>query len=187
MMEIKDHVCTAFQQTSLAGAYCNEALRGVLVQINDVVMHPDAIHRGAGQISPPTRDAIYGVQTCSGPALMEPMYLADITVPETSVSGVYQTLNSRRGQVESKIDRIGTPLTQIRAYLPVLESFGFTQLLRQNTSGKAFPQMIFSHYAVVDADINEEGSQASKIALDVRKRKGLKQELPKTSDYHVKL
>lgn len=187
MAEIKDSVCTAFQQASLSGAFCNEPLRGVSVTINDVVMHPDAIHRGAGQISPPTRDAIYGVQTCSQPVLMEPMYLADITVPEAAVSGVYQTLNSRRGQVESKIDRVGTPLTQIRAYLPVLESFGFTQLLRQNTSGKAFPQLIFSHYSVVDSDIQEADSQANKIALEVRKRKGLKLELPVTKDYHVKL
>lgn len=187
MMEIKDHVCTAFQQTSLAGVYCNEALRGVRVDINDVVMHADAIHRGAGQISPPTRDAVYGLQIVSGPALMEPMYLCDITVPETAVSGVYTTLSARRGQVESKIDRPGTPLTQIRAFLPVLESFGFTQLLRQNTSGKAFPQMIFSHYQVLQSDIKEANSMTYNLALKIRARKGLKAEMPAFSDFNVKL
>jgi elongation factor 2 len=187
MAEIKDHVCTGFQQVTLAGVYCNEALRGIRVDINDVVMHPDAIHRGAGQISPPTKDAVFGLQICSEPALMEPMYMCDITVPETAVSGVYTTLSARRGQVEAKIDRPGTPLTQIRAYLPVLESFGFTQLLRQNTSGKAFPQMIFSHYANIQSDIKDNGSQANTVCMNIRKRKGLKLEMPSLGDFHVKL
>lgn len=187
MMEIKDHVNTAFQQASLAGVYCNEALRGFRLDINDVVMHADAIHRGAGQISPPTRDAIYGCQIVSNPALMEPMYLCDITVPETAVSGVYTTLSARRGQVDAKIDRPGTPLTQVRAFLPVLESFGFTQLLRQNTSGKAFPQMLFSHYAVLQSDIKEAGSMTYNLALKVRARKGLKAEMPAIGDFHVRL
>jgi elongation factor 2 len=33
----------------------------------------------------------------------------------------------------------GTPLTLIKAFLPVSESFGFTSALRGLTSGKAFP------------------------------------------------
>jgi elongation factor 2 len=187
MSEIKDSVSAAFQQASLCGVYCEEAVRGLRANVNDVVMHADAIHRGAGQMMPTMKRALYAVQMVSEPALMEPMYLCDITVPANAVSGVYTTLNARRGQVEAKIDRVGTPLSQIKAYLPVLESFGLTQLLRQNTSGQAFPQMIFSHWEVVKSDLTEAGSQAYGMVMKVRERKGLKVELPNFNDYYDRL
>jgi len=152
-----------------------------------VTLHADAIHRGAGQIMPPFKRAVYACQIKSGPALMEPMYLCDITVPQNAIAGVYATLSSRRGIVEGKEDRPGTPLSKIKAFLPVLESFGFTQLLRQNTSGQAFPQLIFSHFQLVNGDMYDEGSQAQDIVLGVRERKGLKVVMPEFNDYYDKL
>ena len=80
-------------------------------------------------------EVFYAAQIASSPCLFEPFFLVDITVPQPALSGVYQTLNSRRGEVESMQERVGTPLVQIRAFLPVAESFGFTQLLRQKTGG----------------------------------------------------
>jgi len=41
---------------------------------------------------------------------------------------------------------LGTPMMTIKAYLPVAESFGFTQHLRSLTQGKAFPQCVFDHW-----------------------------------------
>eukprot|EP01006_Ploeotia_vitrea_P035292 TRINITY_DN65850_c7_g8_i1.p2 TRINITY_DN65850_c7_g8~~TRINITY_DN65850_c7_g8_i1.p2 ORF type:complete len:855 (-),score=488.92 TRINITY_DN65850_c7_g8_i1:1224-3788(-) len=185
--EIKDSVVGAFSQVTLAGILAEEPLRGIRVDIQDVTLHADAIHRGAGQLMPPTKRAVYATEISSGPALLEPMFVCDITVPQAAMSGVYSTLNQRRGVVDSTEDRAGTPLTKIRAFLPVLESFGFTQLLRQNTSGQAFPQMIFSHWQVINGDCYEEGSQANQILNAVRQRKGLKTELPKFADYYDKL
>lgn len=97
--------------------------------MQDVVMHADAIHRGAGQIMPPCKRVMFAAQMKSEPRLLEPMYLADITVPNQASSGVYATLNARRGIVESKEDQIGTPICKIRAFVPVLESFGIRSLL----------------------------------------------------------
>ena len=53
---------------------------------------------------------------------------------------------------DRKTARIGTPLVQIRSFLPVAESFGFTQLLRQKTAGQAFPQMKFDHWEVANGN-----------------------------------
>eukprot|EP00823_Brevimastigomonas_motovehiculus_P009074 TRINITY_DN8754_c0_g1_i1.p1 TRINITY_DN8754_c0_g1~~TRINITY_DN8754_c0_g1_i1.p1 ORF type:complete len:858 (+),score=252.83 TRINITY_DN8754_c0_g1_i1:140-2713(+) len=185
--EIKDSCIGAFQQVTAGGIICEEALRGIRFNITDVTLHADTIHRGAGQIMPPLKRVMYACQIKSGPALLEPMYLCDITVPSTAISGVYSTLNARRGVVEGKEDRPGTPLCKISAFLPVLESFGFSTLLRANTSGQAFPQMIFSHWQLMAGDPFESGSQANKVALDVRKRKGLKDEMPDFNDYYDKI
>lgn len=40
----------------------------------------------------------------------------------------------------------GTPIFNLKAYLPVIESFGFTSTLRAATSGQAFPQCVFDHW-----------------------------------------
>merc|ERR1712190_365538 len=102
------------------------------------------------------------------PVLFEPMYLVDITVPQSALSGVYQTLNSRRGEVDSMQERIGTPLVQIRAFLPVAESFGFTQLLRQKTAGQASPQMKFDHWEKMEGDPFVEGSSCYDSIMKIR-------------------
>jgi len=187
MNEIKDHCVTAFQQATVDGVLCGEILRGIRCDVEDVVLHADAIHRGAGQLGPTMKRVLYACQIRSQPTLLEPMYKVDITVPQTHISGVYTTLNARRGLVEETVDRAGTPLTQVKAFLPVLESFGFVSLMRQNTGGQAFPQMIFSHWQRVNGDPFDEKSQSYKILMDVRTRKGAKQELPNFNDYYDKL
>jgi len=185
--EVKDSIVGAFFQATCAGILAEEAMRGIKFMLEDLVMHADAIHRGAGQMMPTTKRALYAAQINSGPALLEPLYLCDITVPQSSVSGVYSTLNQRRGIVETTTNRAGTPLCQVKAYLPVMESFGFTNLLRANTSGQAFPQMIFSHWQIVNGDIYQEGSSANKLCMSVRERKGLKMVMPKFGDYYDRI
>mmetsp|Transcript_72611 Transcript_72611/g.115889 ORF Transcript_72611/g.115889 Transcript_72611/m.115889 type:complete len:852 (+) Transcript_72611:79-2634(+) len=185
--EIKDHVVGAFMQVTTGGVLCDEVMRGIRYNITDVKLHADAIHRGAGQIMPCAKKVFSACQIASGPKLLEPMYLVDITVPQSAHSGVFNTLNTKRGEIEKIEDRVGTPLSQIQAYLPVLESFGFTELLRKNTGGQAFPQMKFSHWKLVSGDPFNEQSPAYAILMDTRKRKGIKVALPSFADYYDKV
>lgn len=185
--EIKDSMVGAFIQGTAAGIICEEPMRGIRFNVDDITLHADSIHRGAGQIMPPCKRALYACQLNSEPIIYEPMYLCDITVPQNAIAGVYSTLSNRRGVVEGKEDRPGTPLSKIKAFLPVLESFGFTSLLRQNTSGQAFPQMIFSHWQPLNGDPLDDGSQSNQIIEKVRVRKGLKDELPEWADFYDKL
>jgi elongation factor 2 len=185
--EVKDSMVSGFTQATSAGILAEEAMRGIRFNLMDIVLHADSIHRGTGQIMPPMKRAIAATQIRSEPALLEPVYICDITVPSHALAGVYTTLNQRRGVIEGKEDRPGTPLCIVKAFLPVLESFGFAQLLRQNTSGQAFPQMIFSHWQLLAGDVYEDGSQANNIVKEVRTRKGLKEELPKFNDYYDKI
>lgn len=181
LSEIKDSICNAFQVATKAGPLCEEACRGIIVKVLDVTLHADSIHRGMGQIMPAARKLIYACVYTASPTLMEPMYLAEITVPMSDVGGVYSTLSLRRGEIVEEIPRAGTPMTNIRAYLPVNESFGFTTALRAATGGKAFPQCSFHHWSGMNGDPFIAG-KVGDIVTAIRTRKGLK-EMPPLSEY----
>jgi elongation factor 2 len=87
--------------------------------------------------------------------------LVEIQCPDDSVGAIYQTMTSRRGIVIGEEPVTGTPLVQMKCYLPVGESFGFTQALRAATSGRAFPQCVFDHWEPLSGNPLEEGSKAN--------------------------
>mmetsp|Transcript_35499 Transcript_35499/g.92227 ORF Transcript_35499/g.92227 Transcript_35499/m.92227 type:complete len:846 (+) Transcript_35499:65-2602(+) len=187
MNELKDSCVAAFQWASKEGVLCEENMRGCTYEIHDVTMHADAIHRGGGQIIPTCRRVIYASQLTAAPRITEPMYLVEIQAPENALGGIYSTLNQKRGMVFEEVQRPGTPMYNIKAHLPVNESFGFSSTLRANTSGQAFPQMVFDHWETMPADPMNPGTNTNDIIMDVRKRKGLKMELPALGDYEDKL
>jgi len=184
--EIKEHVNSAFQWTTKEGPLCEENMRGIKFALKDCTLHTDAIHRGAGQIMPPTRRACFAAEMTGKPTLQEPVFLVEITCPQEAMSGVYNCLNLRRGCVFEENPREGTPLVQARAYLPVAESFGFVAALRQQTSGQAFPQCVFDHWDDMAGNAMD-GGKMTDLVLAVRKRKNLKVELPALGDYLDKL
>ncbi|KAF8943191.1 Elongation factor 2 [Haplosporangium gracile] len=175
--EIKDSCVAAFQWATREGVFAEEQMRGCRFNILDVVLHADAIHRGGGQIIPACRSAIYAAAYVAQPGLMEPIYLVEITCPETAMGGIYSVLNKRRGHTIGEEQRPGTPMYVVKAHLPIAESFGFTADLRQATGGQAFPQSVFDHWQLMNGVSNEDPKLVEKI-LSIRKRKGLKEELP---------
>jgi elongation factor 2 len=185
--EIKDSAVAAFQWASKEGVLAEENMRGVVFEVCDVVLHADAIHRGGGQIIPTARRAMYAAELTAQPRLLEPVYLVEIQCPESAIGGVYNVLNQKRGEVFESIQRPGTPIFNLKAYLPVIESFGFDSTLRAATAGQAFPQCVFDHWEVMPADPLSVGSQAHTLVLDIRKRKGLKPEPSPVGEYEDKL
>jgi elongation factor 2 len=185
--EIKDSVEAAFQWATREGVMCDENMRGVRVDIHDVTLHTDAIHRGGGQIIPTARRVIYACELTADPSFQEPIFLCEIQTPDDVVGGIYQTLTQRRGIVNSEEPIPGTPLVNMKAYLPVGESFGFTQALRAATSGRAFPQCVFDHWEPMGGNPLEAGSKASELVEAIRKRKGLKPGVPPLENFVDKL
>merc|ERR1740123_2801523 len=78
-------------------------------------------------------------------------------------------MNLRRGCVFEENPREGTPLIQVKAHLPVAESFGFVSALRQQTSGQAFPQCVFDHWENMPGNAMEVGGKMQELVLAVRK------------------
>jgi elongation factor 2 len=185
--EIKDSCVAAFQWASKEGVLAEENMRGIVFEVLDVVLHTDAIHRGGGQIIPTARRVMYAAEMTAAPRLCEPVYQVEIAAPESALGGIYSTLNQKRGMVIEEMQRPGTPMYTIKAYLPVCESFGFTAVLRANTAGQAFPQSVFDHWDVMPADPFTPDSQADVLIKSIRKRKGLKLEMNPVSEYEDKL
>jgi len=185
--EIKDSCVAAFQWATKEGCLADENMRGVRFNILDVTLHTDAIHRGGGQIIPTCRRVLYASVLSAGPAIMEPVFLVEITCPENAMGGIYGVLTRRRGHVFAEEQRPGTPLYQIKCYLPVMESFGFTADLRAATAGQAFPQSIFDHWQLMPGDPTVAGNKTYDILRAVRKRKGLPEDIPGFDKYYDKL
>ena len=187
MNEIRDSLESGFQWATKEGCMSGENMRGVRFNVMDAYLHADAIHRGGGQLIPTARRVFYASFLTARPALQEPMFLVEIQCPADAVGGVYQCLSGRRGIVNSEEPVSGTPLTMVKAYLPVAESFGFTANLRSQTSGRAFPQCVFDHWAMITGDPTDTSSKSYEIIGGIRTRKGLEGHIPPLDRYLDKL
>jgi elongation factor 2 len=174
LSEVKDSVVAGFQWASREGPLAEEPMRSCRFNILDVTLHADAIHRGGGQILPTARRVLYAASLLASPGLLEPVYLVEIQVIERSMGKVYGVLSRRRGQVFSEEQRPGTPLFTIKAYLPIVESFGFSADLKQATGGQAFPQSVFDHWQLLPVESPlDPRTSVGKIVRELRRRKGL--------------
>jgi elongation factor 2 len=187
LSEIKDSCVSGFQWATKEGVCAEEPMRGIRFNIIDVTLHTDSIHRGTGQIMPTFRRASYAASLLADPGLQEPVYLVEIQCPENGIGGIYSCLNKRRGQVFSEEQRPGTPMFTVKAYLPVMESFGFNADLRGSTQGQAFPQAVFDHWETMNGSPLEKGSKLEALVHAIRKRKGSKEEIPPLDHYYDKL
>ena len=124
MNEIKDSCVTGFNVVTANGVVCDETCRAIRFNVHDTALHPDGIHRGGGQIIPTARRALYGCELLAAPRLQEPIFLVEITCPNDVVGTVYNVISMRRGNIEEEINTNGGPITIIKGFLPVAESFG---------------------------------------------------------------
>lgn len=69
-------------------------------------------------------------------------------LPAVIIKCAYEVLGKRRGHVTEEVPKPGTPVSIVRAYLPVIESFGFETDLRCTTQGQAFCLSTFDHWQV---------------------------------------
>lgn len=186
--EVKDSVVGGFKWACNEGPMCEERVRGLKLWVNDVTLHADAIHRGMGQISPTSRRVTYAGIYLASPALLEPVFLANITCPQAITGSIYNVMSMRRGTVFDEGDAMAGGVANMKAYLPVAESFGFSQALAEATSGAAFSQLQFDHWQLLDGgDFKDPETRLGKIINAIRVRKGLEPALPPLDRYLDKL
>jgi elongation factor 2 len=184
--EVKGAVLASFNNNCVIGPLTGEPIRGVKFMLHDGVFHSDSVHRGGDQIMPAARRAMYASMYTAGIRLMEPIYVCEIQCPIEVVGKVYSVMTRRRGTIIDETDA-GMGQIKLKGYLPVAESIGFTAFLRSETGGKAFPQCSFSHWDIISQDPLDPNTKANEIVREIRKRKGMPEEIPQVTRYLDKL
>lgn len=178
LASVQDSIIAAFQWATKEGVLASETLHGVRFDLLDIEIHRDSAHRRPDQLLPAIRRCLLASLHMAQPRMLEPIFLVDIECPRTMIGKVYSTLNKRRGQIIEENELSGTTLSRVKAYLPVNESFGFTEDLRQATSGTAFPQCQFDHWALLPGEPFEPTGKCIEIITSTRQRKQLPPNIP---------
>ncbi|CAJ0636770.1 6617_t:CDS:10 [Entrophospora sp. SA101] len=197
LQNFDESINTGFQLATKAGPLCSEPLMGVAYFLEDFKVEIDGDNvdiselrqKLSGQIITTMRDVCRQSFLEWSPRLMLAMYSCDIQVTTEALGRVYAVISRRRGHIISEELKEGTPFFQIRALLPVVESFGLADEIRKRTSGAAIPQLIFSGFEMLNEDpfwvptteeeledLGEKSDRenlAKKYMEGVRKRKGM--------------
>ncbi|KAA0963762.1 elongation factor G [Streptococcus cristatus] len=88
------------------------------------------------------------------PAILEPMMLVTVTVPEENLGDVMGHVTARRGRVDGMEAHGNSQI--VRAYVPLAEMFGYATVLRSATQGRGTFMMVFDHYEDVPKSVQEE-------------------------------
>ena len=103
-------------------------------------------------------------------SLFEPKQILRIDSPQEHMGSVVKEVQNRRGQIMNMEEEQG--MSVITAKLPVAEMFGFEGAIKSATGGRGFQSLVDIVYEKLQADLQNN------IVLQIRKRKGMKEELP---------
>jgi elongation factor 2 len=173
--EIMDHVKSGFREAVNTSVLAKEPAYGLKVNLEDVTVHEDPVHRGPAQILPMTWRPIWCAFLLSDPKLLEPLISFECKVPNEFVSNVIAIVQKRRGKILDMVNE--EEMIIVKAEMPVSESFGLAEELRSSTQGRAFWATQFSRWATVP-----ENMQAD-IMKQIRERRGLSPNPPKAEEF----
>eukprot|EP01038_Epipyxis_sp_PR26KG_P009217 gene9217-12428_t len=186
---VRESVVQGFKWGCREGPLCDEPMRNVKFKILDATIAVEPIHRGGGQIIPTARRTAYSSFLMATPRIMEPVYLVEMQAPADCIQAIYPVLARRRGHIVQDIPKPGTPFYTVKAFIPVIDSFGFETDLRSYTLGQGFCQQVFDHWSVAPGDPLDrnvilhplEPSPPLALARDFmiksRRRKGLSEDI----------
>ncbi|KAL0486234.1 U5 small nuclear ribonucleoprotein [Acrasis kona] len=187
--QIKDSIIQGFRWGVREGPLCDEPIRNVKFKLLNVDASDLPIHRGSGQIIPTARRVAYSSFLTATPRIMEPVYHVEIQTPLDCVKVIYAVLERRRGHVTEDLPKPGSPLYVIKAFVPVIDSFGLETDIRSSTQGNAFCMSVFHHWSVVPGDPLDKSIVlrplepappqylAREFMVKTRRRKGLSEDV----------
>ncbi len=173
--ETMELVLEGYEEVMKAGPLSREPSMGVKVKLIDAKLHEDAVHRGPAQVIPASRQAIQAAMLMAGATLLEPFQKVFIHVPQEQMGGAMREIQGRRGAILDMKTEGDTTIIEAKA--PVAQLFGFSGDIRSATEGRAMWSTEFAGFEPVPA------SMLNDIVMDIRKRRGLKLEMPKPSDF----
>jgi len=175
MNEVIELVIRGFEEAMEDGPLAREPCSKVKVKIVDAEIHEDPVHRGPAQIIPTIKFGILKALLLANATLYEPKQIIRIDVPYELVGDVINELQRRRAQILEIKEESGAGI--IISKIPVSETFGLDAALKSVTSGRAF-------YSIIEVTYEELPKELLETTIkSIRKRKGLKEEIPKPEDF----
>jgi elongation factor 2 len=174
--EVLDHVKSGFREAVHNSVLAKEPAYGLKVNLEDITVHEDPVHRGPAQILPMTWRPIWCAFLLSDPKLLEPLISFECKVPNNFVSPVIALVQKRRGKILDMTNE--DEMVIVKAEMPVSESFGIADELRSSTQGRAFWATQFSRWAPVPDQMQAE------IVKQIRERRGLAATPPKPQEFY---
>ncbi len=169
--EVYELLIQAFREIGNQGPLAAEPATGLLLYLTDAKLHEDAIHRGPAQVLPAVKGAIRNAMVDAEAVLLEPKQILRIDTPAERMGDAMAEVQNRRGQILDMTEESG--MTVVKCKLPVAEMFGFEGALKSATGGRGFQSLIDITYEKLPNDLQD------RTILAIRKRKGMKEELPK--------
>jgi elongation factor 2 len=173
---IKESVISGFQWACNAGPLSEQPMKDVKTIMLDASISDDPQKRETTQIAKAVSRAIFASFLTAKPTLLEPVYRIEITVPPEFVGECSKIATHRRAKI-TILQQKNSPNLIIKGFIPVAESFGLATELRSATSGRAFWQSRFDHWAKTPKPI------AAEVIAHIRGKKGLQQQIPKPEDF----
>ncbi|WP_342679656.1 elongation factor EF-2 [Methanofollis sp. UBA420] len=173
--ETMELVLEGWREALAGGPLAEEQVQNLKIRLVDVKLHEDAIHRGPAQVIPAVRSAVKAGILMAGDSLLEPLQKIQITVPMDQMGAATGQIQGRRGQVFD-MQSMGDTIT-VSGKAPVAELFGFAGDIRSATEGRAMWSTEFAGFEVVPQGLLPE------VVKAIRKRKGLKEQIPRPEDY----
>ncbi|KAL6006404.1 hypothetical protein ACLOJK_037358 [Asimina triloba] len=195
-------VLSGFQLATAAGPLCDEPMWGLAFLLeahilpasqsddSELGLQPDQYGIFAGQVMTTIKEACRAAVLLKKPRIVEAMYFCELNTPTEYLGPMYAVLARRRARILKEEMQEGSALFTVHAYVPVAESFGFSDELRRWTSGSSSALLVLSHWEALPEDpffipkteeeIEEFGDGSSvlpntarKLIDAVRRRKGL--------------
>jgi elongation factor G len=88
------------------------------------------------------------------PTLLEPIMKLEVFVPEQFLGDILGDIDGRRARIEDI--KSTEDYREIRAFVPLGETFGYTTVIRSLSQGKATHSMEFDHYQEVPSSLLEQ-------------------------------
>ena len=173
--EFLDFIVSGFTFACNAGPLCGEPMRGVQVNLMDVQLSENAEHHGPVEVMRGVGKAVFGSFLTANPVLLEPFYKTVISAPTELAGACSRIISSRRGKIAG-FEQKGA-FTVLTSYIPVAGTFGLSAELRSATSGRAFWQSMLDHWGKLPQKLE------TKTIKEVRKRKGLPAEIPRSERF----
>lgn len=169
--EVIELIVDAFHSVMDKGPLAEEPLMKAKIVVTDMKLHEDSIHRGPAQVIPAVRHALLAATLIANDALFEPMQKLWVQAPHEYMGAITREIQGRRGQILD-MNQEGE-LINIESKVPVAEMFGFSGEIRSATEGRALWSTEVMGFELLPESLQKD------IVLDIRKRKGLKIEIPR--------